>query len=191
MIDACELRFGDTSNAVRTEAEWLAYINAAYREFIRTAKWPALLTETTLNFTGGNPTATIPSAALQGGLVDVFLSTGGPLEPVPADLAPNMRRFLHDQESASPVYWERRGARLNVLPTPAGNITLTLSYIAAVSALAVGTSPVIPETYHSALIAGALARAHADDDNPQLAEVFQAEFSRLAEVARRDSEGER
>lgn len=191
MIDRCEERFGDTGNAVISATEWLAYVNAAYRAFLRTAKWPNLQAEVTATIAANGHSVAIPAAALQGGILDVFLTGGAegarPLEPQPADLPQRNIRHWRARPT-SPLYFQQRGGRISVLPAWLAGGTLTLSYLTAPTALAVGTSPVIPETYHDALISGALAQAYRDDGNPELASAYQAEFDAAAQAAMPDNE---
>lgn len=183
MVDQCEQRFGDTANTIVTAAEWLDYLNAAYRAFLRATKWPPLVTDTTSAVGANARTVDIPSAALQGGVTDVLIS-GRPLDPLP-DLPPRVMRHWSDRPS-TPLYWRAEGKRIRLLPAWSAGGTLTIAYLAAPTPLVAGdspTSPVIPETYHDALVSGALARAWRDDANPELAAVYQAEFDTLAAAA--------
>lgn len=182
LVDRCEERFGDTSNTIVSAAEWLSYINAAHRQFLRQSKWAALAAETTAIIAANGRSVALSDAAIQGGVLAVFNADGDPLEKQPADLP--IRTINHwTTRPTSPLYYEIRGGRLSVLPAWAAGGTLTVSYLAAPAAIGTGTSPVIPETYHDALIAGALAQAYRDDGNPELATHYQDEFDRMAAVA--------
>jgi hypothetical protein len=187
MIDRCEVRFRDTSNAIVAETSWLAYLNAAYRQFLRQSKWPAMVTETTAVIAANGRSVDLSDTAVQGGIVSVLLASGYPLEKQPADL--DIKLINHwTTRPTSPLYYELRGGRISVLPAWAAGGTLTVGYLAAPTALAVGTSPIFPETYHDALIAGALAQAYRDDGNAELAAQYQAEFDAMAAAA--DESGE-
>lgn len=191
LVNLCEERFGDTGNAIHTEAEWLSYLNAAYRDFLRATKWPNLVTETTATIAAGTRSVALPSAAQQGGVVSVFVD-GDPLEPQPPDLPIRNIRHWTDRPTI-PVYWQIRGGRIVVLPAWSAGGTLTIAYLQAPTALVAGGSPstpVIPETYHDALVSGALARAYRDDGNPELAAAYQEEFDRAATGAARDNPSE-
>lgn len=191
LVDRCEERFGDTENAIVTAAEWLSYVNAAYRRFLRQSKWPNLVQETTATIGAGGRSVALPSAALQGGVLDVLVA-GTPLEKQPQDLT--IRNIRHWSARATiPVYYEVRGQRVVVLPAWSAGGTLTIAYLTAPTALVGGgapTSPVIPETYHDALISGALAQAYLDDGNPELAAQYLAEFDAMVQAAIRESSGQ-
>lgn len=184
MIDRAQERFGDTGAIIVTENEWLAYINAAYRQFVRQSKWPNLITETTAVIAANGRTVALPAAALQGGVADVFIN-GMPLEQQPAELP--IRRIMHFQNRpTTPIYYQVRGTRISVLPAWAAGGTLTIAYFQAPTALTTVSSPVIPETYHDAIIAGALAQAFRDDENKEQAEQYQAEFDTAVAAAMGD-----
>lgn len=184
MVDRCEERFGDTTNTLITENEWLAYLNAAYRAFIRMTKWPNLVSETTAAIPAGGRTVALPSTALQGGVIDVFL-TGPPVTPLeaqPEDLS--IRNIRHWTDRATkPMYYQVRGSRISVLPAWSAGGSLTIAYLAAPTALTLVGSPVIPETYHDALVAGALARAYRDDGNAEVAAGYDQEFNDMVSAA--------
>lgn len=188
MIDRCEERFGDTGNAIVTANEWLAYINSAYRTFLRASKWPNLVAETTASIPANGRTVALPSAALQGGVVSVF-TTGPPVIPLekqPPDLPIRNIRHWTDRPTI-PVYYELRGSRISVLPAWTAGGSLTIAYLTAPTALTTSTSPVIPETYHDALVSGALAQAYRDDGNAELATHYEGEFRYMIEGAMRES----
>lgn len=188
LVDACEQRFGDTGNAIVTAAEWLDHVNAAYRAFLRLSKWPNLVAETTATIAANGRSVALPSDALQGGVLDVLVS-GTPLEKQPPDLPIRNIRHWTDRPTI-PVYYEIRGSRVVVLPAWAVGGTLTIAYLTAPVALVAGgspTTPVIPETYHDAIVSGALARAYLDDGNPELASHYQAEFDAMVAAAIRES----
>lgn len=185
LVDRCEERFGDTGNAIVSATEWLSYINAAYRDFLRRSKWPSLVQETTAAIAAGERSVALPSAALQGGVVAAFIN-GDPLERQPADLP--IRNIHHWTDRATvPIYWQVRGSRLVVLPAWSAGGNVTIAYLTAPTALTTVTSPVIPETYHDALVSGALAQAYRDDGNQELAEAYQAEFDRAVQGAMGDN----
>jgi hypothetical protein len=186
LVDLCEARFGDTANSVYSATEWLAYVNAAYREFVRVAKWPSLLAETTAVIAAGGRSVALPSAALQGGVVAVFTSAGDPLEKQPADLPNRTVRHLTDRDT-KPVFYDIQGGRLVILPGSSAGETLTLSYLIAPTALTTLTSPVIPATYDDTLVAGALSRAYRDDGNADAAKQYTEEFMAMATTAATES----
>ena len=157
--------------------EWLAHLNAAYRSFLRLAKWPNLTAETTAVIAANGRSVALPTAVLQGGLLDVFMPGGLPLEPQPADLP--LRNIRHwTSRPTVPLYYQQRGGRLSVLPAWGAGGTLTLSYFTAPTALTTSTSPIIPETYHDALVSGAVAMAYVDDGNLEVAGAYQAALDR-------------
>lgn len=182
MIDRAEERFRDTANVIVSATEWLAHINAAYRAFLRAAKWPALIAETTATVAANGRSVALPSVALQGGVVSVLLPSGVPLEPQPADLSIKNIRYWTDR-ATTPLWYEIRGSRVAVLPAWSAGGSLTVAYLAAPTALTTVSSPVIPETYHDALIAGALALAYLDDGNADAAERYNGEFDRFVSSA--------
>lgn len=182
LVDLAKSRFSDTGGAIHSDTEWLSYVNAAYRDFVMATRWPALVTEVAATIAANGSSVTIPAAALDAGVVGVFRSTGEALVPVPADLPAKRRRFYVDSPSV-PIYWEQVGKRIVVVPASLGGETLSVAYVDAITALDLATSPVIPENYHDALVAGALARAYRDDGNPQLAETYDAEVDRFVKSA--------
>lgn len=184
--DICENRFSDTANTIRTEAEWLEHINAAYRLFVQATRWPSLTASSSVTVLASTRSIAVSAPALQGGIVGVFVTaTGKPLEAVPSDLPWRTRQFMLDQPS-TPMWFEMQGDRLMVLPAPAANTALTVLYMGAPTALAAGETPAIPETYHDALVAGALARAYRDDDAGELAALYDGEFERYVAAAKGD-----
>lgn len=184
MVTRCETRFGDTSNDVYSEAEWLAYINEAYRLFLRRAKFRSLTAEATLAIAADGRTATLDSASLQGGVIDVLLN-GDPLDPQPP-LSARQIRHMTDRATI-PMFYEVRGKRLSVLPAWSAGGNVTVVYLTAPTAIASGTSPVIPETYHDALVAGALALAFRDDENAEMAGALEQEFAGFIASATEDT----
>ena len=185
LVDRCEERFGDTGNAIVSATEWLSYVNAAYRDFLRRSKWPNLVQETNAVIAANQRSVALPAAALQGGVVGAFVN-GMPLERQPADLPIRNIRHWTDRPTI-PIYWQVRGSRLVVLPAWSAGGTVVLAYLTAPAALTTLTSPVIPETYHDALVSGALAQAYRDDGNAELAEQYQAEFDRAVQGAGGDN----
>lgn len=181
LIDRCEERFGDTTNAVIPAVEWLSYVNAAYRAFIRAVKWRSLVTETTAAIAANGRSVALPAAALNGEVVDVLVN-GIPLEPQPPGLPERQVAHWSDHPTV-PMYFEIRGSRVSVLPAWAAGGNLTIAYLAAPTALTTVSSPVTPTTYDDALIAGALAQAYRDDGNSDLGNFYQAEFDRIAAAA--------
>lgn len=185
LVDRAEQRYGDTTNSVVSAATWLDHINAAYRAFLRQAKWPTLVAETTAAIPANGRSVALPAAALQGGVIDVLVS-GNPLEPQPPDLPLRNIRHWTDRPT-SPLYYRVHGSRVFVLPAWSAGGTLTIAYLTAPTPLVAGgspTTPIIPETYHDALVAGALALAYRDDDDAELAAHYQAEFDAMVLAAR-------
>ncbi len=183
----CKNRFSDPSNVVRSDQEWLDYINAAYREFVRASRWPALVTSAAVTIAANGRTGTLAAPAQQGGVTTVLNPAGMPLEPMPGDMDWKMRRFLTDQPS-SPVFWEQLGDKIAILPAWLAGGNLTVQYLVAPTALTAGSTPVIPETHQDALVAGALARAYRDDGQGELAREYDMEFDRYVKAATATSE---
>lgn len=185
--DICKSRFSDPTGIVRSDTEWLTYINASYRLFCRSARWPALVTNASVAIGVSGRTATLSASAVQGGVTAVFDPSGIPLSPVPGDMPWKTRRFLLDQPS-TPVFWEQLGDRISVLPAWSAGGTLTVQFLTSPTALTAGDTPIIPEVYQDALVAGSLARAYRDDGQTELAREYDMEFDAYVKSAMATSE---
>jgi len=124
---------------------------------------------------------------VQGGVTAVFDPAGIPLSPMPADMPWKTRRFLLDQPS-TPVFWEQLGDRISVLPAWSAGGSLTVQYLTSPTPLTASDTPIIPEVYQDALVAGSLARAYRDDEQMELAREYDMEFDAYIKAAMTTSE---
>lgn len=189
MLSRVKNRFSDTSNAIRSDTEWYDYLNASYRAFVRRAKWPSLIASVAVAIPAGKRSVVLPTVAIQGGVQAVFDATDIPLDRQPGDLPWKRVRYMADVPS-KPVWWEQRGDRITVLPAPAAATSVTVLYLTAPAPIVAATTPVIPETYHDAIVAGAVARAYRDDDQPEIASQYDGEFDMYVAMAVEDLAGE-
>lgn len=192
LVDRCEVRFGDPSNNVVAEAEWLAYLNDAYLDVVAADPlWPFLEGQTTnLTVTAGAGTVALPSDVWR--VTSVYNATDKwPLTPIPG--RSEYRHWFPDPASnlGTPQWYRLRGATLEVYPWAAAATTLHADIAAPPAEITTSTEPVFPEQYHRILIHGALIKAYEDDGNLALAATHQARYERLLAAMRTDLLGPR
>lgn len=179
LVDRAELRFGDTTNAVYSEVEWLAYVNDAYMDVITAApSWPFMESrDTSLEVTSSGST-TLPDDVWR--ITAVYNATDGiSLAPIPGQ-AEYRRYFPQPAEGLGmPLFYRLQGRTLEVYPFPAVTTALHLDVLVPPAEVTLVTEPIFAEQWHRILVLGALAKAYEDDENPQQAAVFQGRFDRM------------
>lgn len=179
-------RFRDLSALIVGDSTWDDHINAAYRHFIRAARWPFLVA-----FQDYPVLANVRMVALSdinlGNLENVYDDTNGrivqPLPPLPW----RFRLFLESQVPGEPAMYEVVGKNLYLIPPPKDAVTIRVFYFQDPAVLDDDADePEIPLRYHEALISGALAKAHMDDQNLEAAERYQGEFDAIIDQARQE-----
>lgn len=179
LVDRAEARFGDSDNAVFTAAEWLTFVNEAYMDVVIDDPLAPYLEsrDTSITLSAGDGEATLPTDVWH--VTAVFNSTDNiPLAPIPG--RSEFRRYFPEPASGQgmPLYYRLRGNTLEVYPTPSSSTALTLDVLVPPAVLTVETEPVFPEQFHRILVDGALAKAHADDENLNQSAYYQGRFDR-------------
>lgn len=187
--DRCESRFGDTTNRIITDTEWLDYLNDAYMEVVAAEpNWPFLETRTTnLVVTAGTGEVALPTDVWR--VTAVYNATDGiPLAPIPGQA--QFRSYFPSPSSnpGIPLWYRLRGSTLEVYPYASAATTLHVDHPAPPAALnAGGDEPAFPEHHHRLLVVGALAKAYEDypdKDVPNAPALYEARFQRGIEKMR-------
>ncbi len=147
-------------------------VNEAKDELVTAAKWWWLETSTAHLFTANTRSYTLKTDVAT--VVDMFTSTGNPIEFVHRTTYENMYRESDSTDANPEVYTIEGGGSagqpvLSVWPTPSANSTATLRYIKRVPDMALDTeSPSqIPAEYHFAIVKGAIAKFREWEDDPR------------------------
>lgn len=189
--DRCATRFRDPDKIVVSDAVWGKHVNAAYDDFNRQAQWPFLikLKQTTVEAATRRVLLDPTGGVGDGAIKAVYDATNDRnLVPVPAsDELPPRDRMLLAHQVTNPFFYELVGDDLFILPAPAAQITVDVYHFEDPPALSLaGDEPVFPRRYHEALVLGALVHSHLDDQNPEFAQLYRAEFDRIVQTAKTD-----
>ncbi len=185
--DICEQRFGDSTNVIRTEAEWLDYINEGVGVINGASPyWPYLEASTSsLTILASTNSIALPSGAWR--VLSVFNETNlYALDELQG------RRGAADEypqratSTGTPEKYRLFGAAIQVFPWAAVDTELIVEYVADLAELAAGDSPPFPARYHRALVHYALEQAYLDDENLELAGRHESRFTVMLEQMRSD-----
>lgn len=185
----CESRFGDTANAVITDAEWASYINDAYLDVCSAAvSWeppaPFLEARASNTVTSGGE-ITLPSDCWR--VTAVFNDTDNfLLERL--DGRSGYREFYPDPANnrGTPTSYRLRANVLELYPRPSSSTDVVVDYFVNPAELGASDEPVFAEQYHRILVAGALAFAYEDEGDERRAEVQRQRFANGLEAMRLD-----
>jgi hypothetical protein len=185
IVDRAEARFGDSSNAVYSAADWLSFVNDAYTDVVTADPlWPFLEgRDTSISLSVGDAEKPLPADVWH--VLSVYNATDKlPLAPIPGRA--EFRHYFPDPGAALgiPLYYRLRGNTIEFYPRPAATTAIHLDVLVPPAALATNTEPVFPEQFHNLLVYGALAKAYEDDENPEMAATFQGRFDRGIERMR-------
>lgn len=163
--DRCEQRFRDPTNQIVTEAQWLLYLNEAYRDVISASPfWPfkEVASTGTLTVTAGATYVNLPTDAER--VTSVRNATDDVvLQQVDGNAVP-AANWANSDETGVPGWYRVYAGRLYVYPTPASDTVLDVEYPSPPADLSAGSDePDFPENHHTVLIEGALKRAYEDD----------------------------
>lgn len=176
--DRAEARFGDSNNAIYTEAQWLDYINARYFAiWAAHPDWPFKQAHVTVSVTAGQRGATLGSGAWRVQAV-VDTTNDNVLTPISRwqqvnEMAPD------DSDEGPPECYQVYGNTIEVWPKPDATVSLKVDALIEVTALAAGDEPTLPEQYQHLLTEGALADAYTDDGNLEQAQAHEARYAAL------------
>lgn len=174
-------RFRDVGGLLVGDSTWTDHINAAYRHFLRAARWPFLVTTSTASVAIGERMVPL-TATVMSGLENVVDDTNKRvLEPMPvAGLGWRLKLYLNAQVPGQPAMYSVVGQNLYLIPPPKALTSLKIHYFADPASLAADADvPAIPERYQEALVVGAVAKASIDDQNLEAAERYSAEFDAI------------
>lgn len=179
IVDRCESRFRDTSNAIYSAAEWADYVRDAEADvYAASPWWPFHENQASNTITSGG-TLTLPSDAFR--VTAVYNDTNDfPL--VPIDGRSDYRYYFPDPGTnlGTPTHYRLQANELEVYPRPASDVDITIDYMVAPAVMSSGTAePAFPEAYHRMLVSGALAYAYEDDGNMEQATIHRARFESL------------
>lgn len=179
----CATRFQDPNFAVVTNAQWLSYLNDAYRDVINANPWWPFLEiqhDQSLVFTAGTRTMPLPVNVSR--VLSVYNLTA---QFKCSSIEGHTQHVLRypDQTETGPIQRYRIvGADMQVWPLPDQTTTLTVDYWQAPADLAAGVDvPAFPAQWHNALVEGALARAYIDDGALAQAAAYQKQFDTTVE----------
>jgi len=175
----CASRFRDTLNVIYTADEWGEYLNEVYS--LTMTQDPGLTYMENLsavNFAAGDALATLPADTYQ--VNNAWNVTDGyALRPI-TNRAEFLEFYQPDAPSGSlgtPEFYRLVANSIELYPAPAVATEVRLEYIARQIALvSSGDSPIFPTQFHGLLVEGALARAYADDGNPEEAARHEQQF---------------
>lgn len=179
LIERAEFRFGDTANALVTEAQWLDYLQDAYDEGNSFSPfWPFYeVIDTSVAISVGSNSASLETEQAGSWRVKAVHNA---TDNYP--LAPLVGTPYHDfptlsADKGSPEVYRLVANTLEVYPYPDHAVTLRVEVLKPPSALVNDTtSPIWPPEFHDLLVEGALAQAYRDDGNEAWAEMHDAKF---------------
>jgi hypothetical protein len=178
LVDACETRFGDTSNDVIAAAVWQDYLTEGERRVhAASSMWPWLEAEATnLSVTAGSNEANLPADVWR--VLTVFNAT----DEIAMHELTGRRSGIDNwptrgDYTGTPEFYRLRAGKLQVFPWAAADTTIYIEYPVAPAVMS--QEPVFPEQYHDCLVHFALARAYEDDENYAAAERHDAQFERI------------
>lgn len=174
-------RFRDPNENVITSAEWLSYLNDAYRDVQAYSNlWSWLEVD-------GTAAVTVPAAtrsvALPADVTRVTAVHNTTDDVLMAQFDGRTAHFKFDPEqnvSGVPEFYRLYAGKIQVYPLPTQNTVLHIEYPAPVADLTTG-EPAFPEQYHTMLVEGALARAYLDDGASEQAAAHQSAFLMMLE----------
>lgn len=188
-------RFRDTGGLIIGTTTWNEHLNFAYREFLRAGRWPFTTDYEDLIVTAGTRRVDLdallgagpPDAAeVLSGLENIYNITDDTVvQPFPVrGMAWRLRRHLENQSPGQPAFWEVVGQDIILVPPPIDTVTLRFYYFNDPPELTNNTDePVIPLRYQEAIVTGAVAKAHEDDQNRESADKYKAEFDAIVQQA--------
>lgn len=179
LIERAEFRFGDTNNAIVSEAQWLDYFQDAYDEGNGYSPfWPFTeVTDTSASIAAGANSVSLETEQAGSWRVTAVLNTTDdyPLRPLVGSPYDDYPTLADDQ--GSPQVYRLRSNTLEVFPYTDHAIVLRIEVLKPPAVLANDSaSPVWPPEFHRVLIDGALSLAYRDDGNDAFAERHRERF---------------
>lgn len=192
LITRLETRFADPGNAIYSSADWLDYLNDAWR-WVQAASpwWPMNEIGTTVAFSSSQSEASID--AFEGYDVSLVLNQtdGYLLEPI-ANRTQHRYEVPDPLEEGSPRWYRMFGNVIQLIPVPSDPVDIYIEYEGFSADLNIsGTDPQFPAKHHSTLIEYALYLAYIDDDDPESAAAHMERANTHLEALKMDLLGTR
>lgn len=184
------LRFKDLGQVILEDADWLLYLNAAYRDFLSDAEYPVEEAEATLTYAANAPSAALPAGATSVRSV-VLVEDDEPLFPIEG-YDTWQERYPDADERGAPEGYFLIGSSLHLRPTTNSARTVRVITRAVIADLAAaGDTPVFPAHYHHALVSRALELASRDHDRIDASKEYATEYADHIRRARNEFTGSR
>lgn len=174
----CAERFRDPTNKIVTATQWKSYLNEAYHDVVNASpfwEFKEVVSNGSLTVNAGSQYVALPTDAVR------VLAVRNATDDVVLHQLDGRRAHLDaypdGDDTGVPTYYRVFAGRIYVFPTPEANTVLDIETMSPPVDLSSGSDePVFPEPFHSMLIEGALARAHADDGDFNRQASCQAAF---------------
>lgn len=181
MEELADHGFNDTS-----EQRKLDVINDTYFDVCSREAWPFLEKQINLSFTGNDTASNFPADFSK--LISlVEPTTGSVIKPTRLDDFANNFTLVTDTGAALRYYFLGNSLRIN--PKPPSGSTLVLNYTANPEPLVPASDEsdiLIPPRHHRVLSLGSLVKLYLMEDDPELAQAFQAQFEARIQTMRAD-----
>jgi hypothetical protein len=150
--------------------------------------WPFLEKNITLTFNGTNPYASNWPADFSKGLAITRAADGRTIQWERRETI--KKRYANTLTQVGiPEWYYFLGGRAQFLPIPSAGETLDMDYIATHPTITVDTEEaeiLIPARHHRVIAVGALYKLYMLEDDPELAQVFRAEYEARLQTMRED-----
>lgn len=194
--ERAERRFRDTGGLIVGTNTWNQHINQAMREFLRAGRWPFTVTSETISVSPNtrlvdlDAVMTADAAEVISSIENVYdLTNDRIVQPMPYyALSPQepwrFRLYIESQDPGEPALFSVVGKDLFLVPPPREAVSLRVYWFQDPTDLEDDTDePVVPARYQEALVSGAVAKAHLDDQNREAAAEYVAEFQGIVTQA--------
>jgi hypothetical protein len=175
-------RVRDIGNVLTSDTIWNGHINAAYHKFLMRTGYNLEVSTTDISFSSGDDAQPLPEGVFS--VLKVHdIANDETLEPLLTwraltDIFPDF------DESGSSTHFRITGNTVRLYPVTDRAVTLRVWYYEPADELEDdGDIPIIPNRYHEALVFGAAAEAHRDDQNLQVAASYDKQFEELVAEA--------
>lgn len=180
--ERAKYRARDIGNVLTSDAIWNGHINHAYHKFLMRTGFNLEVDFADVAFASADPSAALPTGvysilSVQDITHDeelISISTWRQL----------VGQFPDLDESGPSTHFRVVGNRIFLYPVTDRAITLRVYYFEPAGDLDDNSDiPIIPTRYHEALVFGAVAEAHRDDQNLNVAGSYDKQFEELVAEA--------
>lgn len=176
--ERAKYRARDIGNVLTSDDIWDGHINAVYHKFLNRTEFGLEMGQADIIFAAGDASKSLPTDVYQI-LAIRDITNNSELTPI-LTWRQLITEFPDISSTGTSYAYRIQGGTLSLYPVTQDAVTVRIYYYEPADTLDADSDvPIIPERYHEALVYGAVAEAHRDDQNLQVAGSYMKQFEEL------------